>query len=96
MYNLVESANSSLTLEVAVPGLRKEDLSVTFENGTLTIENISEEKMPNYVVHKIKQFVKESFTLGPYLKVDLVTYSCGMLYILLSQKMEAGSKIVIH
>jgi len=97
MYNLIRSSNNSLTLEIAVPGLRKDELEAKVENGVLTISsNRRIGVKEDYVINRIRPFTSESFTLGPDMKVDLVTYDSGILRVLMSKRMEVGSRIDIQ
>lgn len=104
MYNLIRGSNNSLLLEIAVPGLRREDLQAKLEDGVLTISSIYADRVDpsvaepsRYLVKQIKRFTTESFQLGKDMKVDMINYESGMLHILMSTKLEVGgSKIEIQ
>lgn len=95
MYDLIEGPNGSLILDIAVPGLRKEDLEASLDNGMLSIKCISTGK-GNYLYKGIKEFKSEAFNVGTKYKVDLITCDSGILRVLMSKNLSLGSKIAIN
>ncbi|MEQ6118475.1 Hsp20/alpha crystallin family protein [Reichenbachiella sp. MALMAid0571] len=79
-------------IEVAAPGLKKEDFNVTVENGILTVsgktEKEEEEKDKNYTRKEFssKSFVK-NFTLPDNIEEDSVVakYQDGVLSLVLNK-----------
>lgn len=92
--NVVDN-ESNYELEVAAPGLKKEDFSVAVENGVLTIsgktEKEEEEKKKNYTRKEFSsRSFSKSFTLPENVKEDGVEakYNDGVLLLTL-KKSEA-------
>ena len=89
--NVVDNEDN-YEVEVAAPGLKKEDFSITMENGVLTItgktEKEMEEKEKNYTRKEFsfRSFAK-SFTLPENVKEDGVaaSYEDGVLKLTLTK-----------
>ncbi len=88
------------TVELAVPGMKREDFKVEVENDTLTIsteaKNEKEEKTDNYTRREFSYHsFRRSFTL-PENTVDTeninAKYENGVLYVSLPKKEEAKPK----
>lgn len=94
--NLKET-NQDIQLEIAAPGMKKEDFQVTLENDYLTISGESkQEKEEKEEEYSRKEFNYESFQRSFYLPSDLVNadkieakYSDGILRICVP-KSDAG------
>jgi HSP20 family protein len=92
--NIVENENS-FDLELAIPGMDKEDFKIDIENNTLTIssekQEEKEEKEKNYTR---KEFVygsfSRSFVLPKSIDADMIKaeYKNGVLYLNLPKKEE--------
>lgn len=95
MYDILKGPNKSLILDIAVPGLRKDDLEASFDKGILKVKCISKGK-GDYLYKGIKEFTAEEFDVGPDYKIDLVTCDSGILRVLMSARLELGSKIAIQ
>ncbi len=88
----IEETDTSFELEMAIPGMNKEDINVEVENGVLTVsaekEDSIEESEKNYTRKEYSySSFKRSFTL-PVNVTDIVTanYKNGVLYITLPKK----------
>lgn len=95
MYDLIEGPNGSLILDIAVPGLRNNDLEASLEGEYLTVKRISGDSR-QYFYKGIKKFTSEKFRIGPDYKIDLITCDSGILRVLMSLRLELGSKIAIQ
>lgn len=96
--NIVEKDNE-FDVEVAAPGMKKEDFHVTCDDGVLTIkaerEEKKEEKEKNYTRREYNyNSFERSFTLPESVKADQVKakYEDGMLRLTLPKKEEAKAK----
>ncbi len=96
--NIVDKGGE-FDVELAVPGMKKEDFHITCEDGYLTIkaerEEKKEEKDKNYTrrEYNYNSFVR-SFSLPESVKADQVKakYENGVLKLTLPKKEEAKSK----
>ena len=95
MYDIIKGPNGSMILDIAVPGLRKEDLEASYENGILTLNCISK-GTGDYLYKGIEEFGKQTFSVGTDYKVDLITCDSGIARVLLSKRLDLGSKIAIQ
>jgi HSP20 family protein len=102
----VHETNDAFHLEVAAPGLKKEDFKISYDKGLLTVsfekKNETEEK--EYKTHR-KEFAvtsfKRSFNVDEKIDVENIQakYEDGILKLLLPKKEEvkvAPKEIVIH
>lgn len=88
--------NDTIVVRAEVPGIRKEDINISFENGVLTLEGKrdfeAESKDRNY--HRVERsygrFVR-SFTLPRTVDSDRIaaSYDDGVLEVTLPKKEEA-------
>jgi len=92
--NIIEN-DKDFVLEVAAPGVKKEDFNINLENQVLTIsreiEKENEEKTDNYTRREfIYSNFSRSFTLPKTIKFDDIAadYSDGILRITLPKKEE--------
>ena len=88
----IEETDNSFKLEMAIPGMNKEDINVEVENGMLTVsaekEDTTEESEKNYTRKEYSySSFKRSFTLPDNVS-DTVTanYKNGVLHITLPKK----------
>ena len=96
--NIVDKGGE-FDIELAVPGMNKEDFHVTCENGYLTIkaekEEKKEEKDKNYTRREYNyNSFERSFSLPESVKADQVKakYENGVLKLSLPKKEEAKAK----
>lgn len=93
----VSKADDAYLLEVAVPGIKKEDISLSIENGKLTI---STKETPTEGDYRLREFnladTKRSFTLPKDVDVSGIQASqeTGILSITLPIKAEAKAKTI--
>lgn len=98
--NISERANDFM-IELAAPGVSKEDFKVEVENGILTISSQkSEEKKEGDSRFTRREFsyssFKRSFSLPEHVQTDNIeaTYNNGVLVLVLPKKDEAKQKPV--
>lgn len=92
----IKENNNEFQVELAAPGLKKEDFKVKIDNHTLTIsaekETSSESKEEKFTrkEYSYNSFTR-SFTLPDYVKSDEITakYEDGVLRLMLPKKEEA-------
>ncbi|KYG82471.1 Hsp20/alpha crystallin family protein [Roseivirga echinicomitans] len=96
--NVKESENE-FTIDLAVPGMTKEDFHINIENGTLCIssekEEESEEKKDNYTRKEFSyNSFSRSFKLPTSVSDDKIKakYENGVLIVSLPKKEEAKKK----
>lgn len=98
----ISETNEDFRIEVAAPGMKREDFKVELDNNTLTISNYQEdqkeEKQPNgnYTRREFSyQSFQRSFSL-PENKVEgdkiAAKYSDGILHIVIPKREEAKVK----
>lgn len=95
----IQDREHSFVVEMAAPGLRKEDFTVDLQNGVLSIEaetqKEDEEKTDSYTRREFayKGFSR-SFSLPEYVKQDDInaTYENGILRLVLKKEPQAISK----
>lgn len=93
--NITESTNT-FDVELAAPGLKKEDFKINTDNGMMTIssekseENVSEDEKVTRKEFSFSSF-QRSFTLPESIQLDKIdaTYKDGVLKIKLPKKEEA-------
>ena len=96
--NVIDNANN-YEIEVAAPGIKKEDFKVHIEKGLLTIsgqtDNEKEEKNKNYTRKEFssKSFTR-SFTLPENINEEAVNakYDNGVLKLTLTKKIKVDPK----
>ena len=93
--NIIEK-NNEYWIEMAVPGMNKNDFHVTYDNGFLTVtaekEENREEKDKDYTRREYNyNTFSRTFTLPEYVKAEQVKahYENGMLKLTLPIKAEA-------
>jgi len=96
-YNLI-AGNNNYRIEVAVPGWKKEELEIVFDNKELHIKGKKDTKLGNdeEFVHQglsLKSFERR-FILNADLLVDKVNLQDGLLTINLSRTPDSKKKIL--
>jgi HSP20 family protein len=93
--NIIENPDS-FQLELAAPGLKKEDFKINLENNILTISSeIENEKVEEGRNYSRKEFsygsFSRSFTLPKSIDLEKISadYDCGILRVKLPKKEEA-------
>lgn len=100
----IREDRDSLTISVEVPGMKKEDIDVSFHDGVLSIsgERKVEEKLNDAEAHRSERFTgrfHRSFSLPVKVSADKAnaTYQDGVLTITLPKAEEAKPKqIEVH
>jgi HSP20 family protein len=96
----IQETKNEVKLDVAAPGMNKEDFKVTLENNYLTVSaeknSESESKDENY---NMKEFSYESFQRSFYLPENMVLadkigakYTDGILHLSIPKSEEAKAK----
>ena len=95
----IQDHDHSFIVEMAAPGLRKDDFSVDLQNGVLRIEaetkQEDEEKTDSYTRREFAyNGFSRSFSLPEYVKQDDInaTYENGILRLVLKKEPQAISK----
>ncbi len=98
--NIVESGDD-FRVEVAAPGMRKDDFHISLDNGMLTIsseiQNEESNEEQNYLRREFSyQAFKRSFYLPNTVEADKIkaTYKDGLLRLAIPKKEEAKKKPV--
>ena len=89
-YNIVQHNENEFSISLAVAGFSMEDITVTKDKNTLSIEGKSPktaEEEKNYLHRGVaaRSFNRE-FTLADYVEVDKAELKLGMLNILLKRE----------
>jgi molecular chaperone IbpA len=93
-YNIVEDSENEFTLEIAVAGFKKGDISITSQDGQLTVTGEKqEEDNRKYTWNKIatRKF-NRTFTLGEYVEVTGASQEDGILSIKLERIVPEAMK----
>lgn len=96
-YNVIRMGDNDYTLQFAVAGFRKDDVTVVSENGTLSVSG--QTKDPEFAdgagyVHKgiaTRKFVRR-FTLPEYFEVSGATMEDGILSVSLIRNVPEAQK----
>lgn len=96
----VKETSNEFVVELAAPGMDKEDFQIMIENNVLKIRsernNESQEENENYTRREFSyQSFERSFTLNSKLVEDakiMATYDAGILQVLIPKKEEAKVK----
>lgn len=100
-YNLYKDEKSGhYNLEMAVAGYNRDDLSVEYIDGRLTVEAKPSTAYPENTISWVhqgltKKAFKTIFPISPVYLVDEVTLKDGMLKIVFSRNPEKVSKLPI-
>jgi molecular chaperone IbpA len=98
-YNIVKVDKSKFDVEVALAGFNKKDISVSVENGMLTIESKQEEKSKEEddgeVIHKgiSKRYFKRSFTIADDVEVKGAELKDGLLRVSMEKIVPEEKKL---
>ena len=81
-FNIRKVNDDSFIIELAVAGFDKSDLTVSEEDGTISVSGEKPEDGEEYVYKGIaaRKFTRK-FALAEYIYVDSVYYANGMLFI---------------
>lgn len=91
-YNIFKSKDN-FVLEIAVAGFAKEDVKITVQELTLTVEGSSMPSVDTYVHKGIAgRDFKQEFALAEYVVVSGAEMKDGMLRILLKQELPEEKK----
>lgn len=92
-FNIRKIDEDSFVIELAVAGFDKSDLTVSEEDGTITVTGEKSEDNEEYVYKGIasRKFTRK-FALAEYIYVDNVYYSNGMLFINVVRKLPEEKK----
>lgn len=96
-YNITKLGNGKFTVEIALAGFRKEDLSISVEERTLTVSSETPEddnpKFGEVLHHGIAQRdFKTTFALAEYVEVKEANLQDGILTIKLEQELPEEKK----
>ncbi len=100
MVNILET-DDAFEIEMAVPGLRKEDFSISLDNQMLTISAHLDEKVANddkneqYLKREFSYYAfQRTFNLPDFVEGDKIKarYENGLLSILVPKREEAKKK----
>ena len=96
-YNLI-AGNNDYRIEIAVPGWKKDELEIVFDNKELQIKGKKEHKLGNdeQFVHQglsLKSFERR-FILNADLLVDKINLQDGLLTIHLSRTPDSKRKVL--
>lgn len=95
-YNLIEGSNGALILEVAVPGLQKDELTVKLQDGNLIVDT-TDTKEYRFLRRGIDMGFPMSFNISNSgYSVKYVSLANGLLSILLSKDTELEMNFVIN
>ena len=85
-YDIVKTVEHSYVIELAVAGFSKKDISVTVENGVLTVESDREgnaESSGEEIIHRgiSKRYFKKSFSISDDVEIRGAELKDGLLRI---------------
>jgi HSP20 family molecular chaperone IbpA len=89
-YDVFDNGNDTLTLNLATPGLRKEDLKLSMEGTTLQVQTVSSPVGGVTVIHKgIPEKFDYKFNITGY---EVADAKCGdgILQVLLARVAKKG------
>lgn len=93
-YNIIEDSENEFTLEIAVAGFKKGDITITSQDGQLAVTGDKQtEDTRKYTWNKIatRKFSR-TFTLGEYVEVVGATQEDGILSIKLERVVPDAMK----
>lgn len=92
---------NDLIIEAELPGLKKEDVKITIEDGVLTIKgerkfNREDKKKDYRIVERIEGRFERSFTLPEYVDLEKIKakFEDGVLKIEIPKKEEKARKVI--
>ncbi|SHH58260.1 Hsp20/alpha crystallin family protein [Thermosipho atlanticus] len=93
--------DNEIVIEAELPGLKKEDVKITIEDGVLTIKGERkfnrEDKKKNYkLIERIEGKFERSFTLPEYVDVEKIKakFDDGILKIEIPKKEDKTRKVI--
>ena len=96
-YNIVKTGNNKYDVELALAGYSKKDITVSLEDGVLTIKSIKEEKEDKEedgVIHKgiAKRYFSKAFTIADDVEVKGAELKDGLLKVSLERIVPESKK----
>ena len=95
-YNIVKTGNNKYDVELALAGYSKKDITVSLEDGVLTIKSIKEykEDKEDGVIHKgiAKRYFSKSFTIADDVEVRGAELKDGLLKVSLERIVPESKK----
>ena len=95
-YNIVKTGNNKYDVELALAGYSKKDITVSLEDGVLTIKSIKEykEDKEDGVIHKgiAKRYFSKSFTIADDVEVKGAELKDGLLKVSLERIVPESKK----
>ena len=95
-YNIVKVSPQTYSLEIALAGYSKKDISVDYAEGLLNIKSAKEEKSEdgNDVIHKgiAKRYFSKTFTVSDDVEVKDAELKDGLLKISLHRIVPEGKE----
>ena len=95
-YNIVKVSPQTYSLEIALAGYSRKDISVDYAEGLLNIKSIKEEKSEdrNDVIHKgiAKRYFSKTFTVSDDVEVKDAELKDGLLKISLHRIVPEGKE----
>ena len=95
-YNIVKVSPQTYSLEIALAGYSKKDISVDYAEGLLNIKSVKEEKSEdgNDVIHKgiAKRYFSKTFTVSDDVEVMDAELKDGLLKISLHRIVPEGKE----
>ena len=95
-YNIVKVSPQTYSLEIALAGYSKKDISVDYAEGLLNIKSVKEEKSEdgNDVIHKgiAKRYFSKTFTVSDDVEVKDAELKDGLLKISLHRIVPEGKE----
>jgi HSP20 family molecular chaperone IbpA len=88
--------DDTIILDIAIPGLTKKDLEVSFDEGMLSVKSINETDISKYTYKGIPDSVNGKWRIGNDLKIDMVTCGDGLLRVLMSKKLSIPESRIIQ
>ena len=93
-YNIIKTGDTSYIVEIAVAGFTKEDIDITLQEGSLTIEGKPVEVETTSYVHKgiASRAFTRKFTLADTIEVKGADLNNGMLQVFLENIIPEAKK----
>ena len=95
-YNIVKTGNNKYDVELALAGYSKKDITVSLEDGVLTIKSIKEykEDKEDGVIHKgiAKRYFSKAFTIADDVEVRGAELKDGLLKVSLERIVPESKK----
>ena len=97
-YNLVKTGDNKFNIEVALAGFNKKDISITSENGMLTIESkneVDKKDKNGEVIHKgiSQRYFKRSFTIADDVEIKGAELKDGLLKVSMEKIIPEAKKL---